>query len=223
MATFVDDTFTDTDGTALDAHTGETGAAWTQHPSYGVGTDSVINSNRLRDADSSNALVYYASGVPAGVEYDVQVTLRRVAGGGQDFSGFFGRLSTTVDSGYFLQYRVDVTEWRLFKADGGAYTQLGSYVQGLTNDTDYVARLEVKDATKKLFVDGVERISSTNNDITAAGRAGMRLIGSATASDGSHWDNFSATDIGVTTTRGMPFGHHGTAFGGGRPLAGNIR
>ena len=41
LSGFVVDTFTDTAGDSLASHTGETGAAWTKHTSYGTGSAAI--------------------------------------------------------------------------------------------------------------------------------------------------------------------------------------
>src|SRR3546814_9399686 len=73
---FVSDSFTDTAGTALASHTGETGASWTQHPSFAAGM-TITDANRCRPSSSGSIIAYYASGVPAGADYEVSVLIDR--------------------------------------------------------------------------------------------------------------------------------------------------
>lgn len=61
---------------------------------------------------------------------------------------------------------------QLFRIDSASrYTLLGSYDATLVNGT--VIRFECYDAAKKVYVNGVERISSTDNTLTGTGDAGL--------------------------------------------------
>lgn len=184
MATFVSDTFTDANGTTLQLHTGETGATWTKL----AGSDSVIQSNRL-DPPAAES-VYSASGTPAGVEYDVTADLVTLNPVGTGDSAVLGRL--VDNSNYYLaQHSSAGGAWRIFKKVTGSFTQLGTFSQSLSASTTYALKLEIRDATKKLYVDGVERVSTTDNALTAAGVAGIRC-----AATNYHLDNFQAVDAG---------------------------
>jgi hypothetical protein len=192
MATFVSDTFTDTDGTNITAHTGETGATWTRHGSATVST-SVINSNALSDGGSSNDICY-ASGLPAGVEYTVSaVTSWPVTGAA--CTGICGRMDTAANTFYMLR-NTSATSLELFKRVAGTFTSLGTFTISSPVGTTQTLNLEITDATKKAFQDGTERISSTDNAITAAGRAGLRGNGSSTTVGGI-WLSLSAFDLGA--------------------------
>ena len=61
-------------------------------------------------------------------------------------------------------------------------------------------KLEIRDATKKVFIDGVERISSSDNTISAAGKAAIRYINSdwGFGTTGKAIDNFLATNFSAT-------------------------
>lgn len=188
---FVSDTFTGTAGTALASHTGEVGATWTVHPSYA--NDAVLtDANRVR-VNGTN-VGYYASGVPATAEYDVSAVFRAIDSSVTTGIGTTGRMATAADTMYLLRPSAGV--WQLFKAVSGAFTLLGSYSQALTVGVDYTVKLEIRDAAKKVYIDGVERISSADNAITGAGRAGLRGGNAATNTTGVHLDDFTATDAG---------------------------
>lgn len=88
---FVNDTFTDTVGTALADHVGELGADWTLHPVRQAGSPSSFLTGtvlRPRELDTW----WYASGVPAGAREPHTDCARNQADGAP---GFF--LSTTHD------------------------------------------------------------------------------------------------------------------------------
>lgn len=181
---FVSDSFTDTDNTTLQSHTGETGATWTEHANES-GNDAKIISNQCKH-DSSAGVAYYASGTPASAEYDVQATCG-AASTATYGPGIFGRLSTSALTGY-LAWSTQTTT-TLYKVSAGSYTDIGntSYSWAASD----VVKLQIRDAAKKIFVNGVEKVSSTDNTITAAGKAGLRFYG-----NGGILDDFSATDAG---------------------------
>jgi hypothetical protein len=111
----------------------------------------------------------HSSATPAGVEYYVQGDITSTG-----YSNWLmGRVSTTANTFYFVQYNAGgANEWRLYRRVAGTATLLGSYAGDVPTSVRTV-KLEIKDATKKVFIGGVERISTTDNTITAAGRPGI--------------------------------------------------
>lgn len=204
MAVFVNDTFSGEASTvALESHTGETGATWTVHPSYSSNLNVSSSTGTVFCSNTSAPTGYYTSGVPSGAEYDVQADFVVTDTGAIDnAAGITGRMDTTANTFYMLRYSDPHGAWQLFKAVAGSFTLLGSYSQALSVSS-YTARLEIKDATKKVFIDGVERISSTDNAITDAGRAGTRWFISTNGQTGLRLDNFSATDANAGGTGGL--------------------
>src|SRR3990167_6827625 len=100
---FVSDTFTDTDTTALQSHTGETGATWTAHPSLVL--NSTISGNRLAPPSSVDTSAYYASGAPSAAEYDVQADFIRYATlSGSVDGGITGRMNISATTFYLVYY-----------------------------------------------------------------------------------------------------------------------
>jgi hypothetical protein len=193
---FVSDTFTDTSGTLLASHTGETGATWTTHPNY-ADNGQISSANRARPVDGNlPTAMYYASGTPAGAEYNVSLGAVTVVAQGLGSVGPTARVATAAQTFYVARYVADNGTRDIVKFVAGAATTLGSFAgtreaAGVTT----VIRLECKNATKKLFSDGVERVSSTDNAITAAGKAGLWLEGDVTDSQGVHVDNYDASDV----------------------------
>jgi len=90
---------------------------------------------------------------------------------------------------------------KLFKRVGGTFTPLGVYDATLATGT--IIKLEITDATKKVFVDGVERISSTDNALTSVGTWGI-IFGKGAGPDSLHlrpqWhlDDFTAEHVTST-------------------------
>jgi lysophospholipase L1-like esterase len=192
MSQFVLDTFTGTDADNLTIdpagsnvqHVGETGATWTG------GSNLWLLSNRVYGLPNGMA---YASGVPASTEYDVTIPIfvKSLVGD----VGVVARLDTgTLTTYYLAWYEFGNARWALWKNVAGTFTLLGSFGQTLTVGQTYTLKLQVREAAKKVFVDGVERISSTDNTITAAGRVGISLDGGGAAISG-HVESFTADDV----------------------------
>lgn len=202
QAAVVTDSFTGTNGTLLENHTGETGATWTFHSAYP--NHLTIQSNRVYAADWS---LYFPSGVPATNEYDVSADLTVLSNTGA--IGVVGRsLTTGSDSLYMGRYNAGTTQWELVKCTSAACTVLASTPETLAIGSTYAIRLEIRDAAKKLFVNGVQKGSSTDNTITQVGRAGIRVgPGGSTTTTGYHLDNFSVVaPAAETSITGGPSG-----------------
>lgn len=189
MAVFVHDSFTDADGTSITSHVGETGATWTEHPNSSGGI-SVITNNRLRGNGSTN--MFYASGVPATAEYDVEADIY-FASTTLSFNNICGRMSTSANTYYSVRL-VSGQDWELRRIFNGTGTTLGQYLDSVPAGTTRSVKLEIRDAAKKVYIDGVEQISSSDNNITAAGRVGY-LVTSSTATTHQHYDFITGTDL----------------------------
>lgn len=175
MGIFVHDTFTDPDGTLLQAHTGERGATWTKHPTFSGG-DAEIEDNKLHM--QSSVVAYYASGISASAEYDIDCDI--VLGGNVDPDAvieIYGRFNTTVNDHYDAIANMTNQEWQLRKVVNSSATSFGTFPMTFLNHATYHVRFSLRDAVKRLFVNGVELLSSTDNEITAANRPGFLFAG----------------------------------------------
>lgn len=191
MAVFASDAFTDTNGVALQSHTPTGGGSWTEHASYTAGAME-IRTNRARQSGGINNSLFYHSGTPSSAEYDVEADLALLSNN----SGIYevaGRIATAANTYYAARKRLNGTV-ALIKVVAGTVTSLGS-ASG-QSDVGGNLRLQIRDATKKLFWDDVEILSSTDNEITAAGKAGIVDRGSNSGNTtGMHFDNFLADDV----------------------------
>jgi hypothetical protein len=188
---FVSDSFIDTDAVDLENHTGETGATWTEHPSLTAGAHRIAT-NRLRCATSPSG--HYASGVPASADYDVEGVffVHTVAG---NSVGMAGRMSTSADDCYLVRYATGTGAWELVRDVGGTLTILGSWAETLSAGNSRTVKLEIRGTALKVYVDGVERISVTDNTHSAAGRVGVRSDGTQAATARYHLDSITGTDV----------------------------
>lgn len=186
---FVNDSFTGADGTNLTAHTGETGATWTAHTASGA--TIVLTSNRA--GDGGNNAIYYASGLPATADYDVESLIYFVT---NTASAHFicGRMDTTANTFYGMRWNQGTTAWQLYKRIAGTFTQLGSdYTDAVATGNTRTAKLQLRGTTITAFIDGTSRISVTDSAITAAGRVGFRGNG-ALSTSGGHNDWLTGTN-----------------------------
>jgi hypothetical protein len=192
---FVFDSFAGEDGVELGTRAGEIGATWingTNEP-Y-AGSMYISNANRLRNYDRS---VYYASGTPGSAEYDVQADFVLV-GGTPGYAGLVGRFDPAT--GYFYRVYWDPSSQSLIlqksTATTGGTTPLGSpYTPGApVIGSTHTIKLEIRNAAKKVYYDGVLVISSTDDELSGAGKAGIWF--GATDSNTSGWnlDNFTASN-----------------------------
>lgn len=182
MATFVRDTFTGADGTALTAHTGETGATWTVHPSF-ANAPLTIWSNRCGvDQTADVVTACYASGLPAGANYTVRGHFYCATAGTNTSQAILGRVTTTAPiSGYFLDQYMGGPNWQLAKLVNGTATVLGTFNDTFVAGQTKIGDLEITDAVKRATIDGIVRISTTDNAVTGAGRVAYRSYGAATS------------------------------------------
>jgi len=194
VAAFVVDSFTGTDGTALTAHTGETGATWTQHPALTNGTLKLTGNRVYRGNGTANDCLCYASGTPASAAYTVRGLWTKLTDGDMSLS-VWGRLDTSAVTGYQLDQYNGTDYFRLNKVVANTYTQLGNFNDNVPNATTRVGDLELTDASKRAYVDGLLRLSSSDNAVTAAGRVGVRVWGTGDASTtGTQLDSIEARD-----------------------------
>lgn len=204
MATFFSDTFTDTAGTLLESHTPDTGTSWAK--ASPAPSSAVITASGRARIGGNTFGYYYANATPGSAEYDV--TSDFYAATIVTDAGITGRNNTASQTMYRFRYRQGLTEWQLNKVVAGAVTNLATAGQTLTAGVTYALKLEIRDAAKKAYVDGVEVVSSTDNAITAADYAGLYLGGLTTADDtrGFQFDNYHVSDPPAAAEDRTPLG-----------------
>lgn len=186
---FVEDSFTGNESHIIN-HVGEVGATWEYHPARSS-TSGGLNVDGEVQYGGIGAQPAFASGLPATNEYDVEWD--DIYDSGTPSFGPMGRMHPTDSNGYLTRY--NGSQWDIFKWVSGTFTSIGSFVESRTAGSSVRCKLEIRNASKKLFVAGVERISSADDSVTVAGRVGLR--GSA---GGNQIDNLAATDASAGTT-----------------------
>lgn len=201
---FVSDTFSGTNGTALQSRSGEIGATWTKRTDTGSYDWAVNGGSAYYGGPATYGIRYAASGVPASAEYDVEAVFECLSVV-NSYPGICGRFQAGVDTNYQVVYNGGT--WSLYKVVAGANTLLGSYASSFTSGTRTV-KLEIRNATKRVYFDGSSSpaISSTDNAITNAGAVGITdyLVASRTATTGYRLQSIVASDASAGTTYTEP-------------------
>lgn len=175
MADFVTDTFTDTEATLLVNHTGETGATWAAITSESI-TLSHIFSNALGwetlGGEFQNA--GSASGTPASADYEVFGELR-VNGGGTaatNWVGFAARVQAGVRTYYLGVWNSADGRYEIGKYVSGTFTSIATQTASEPADGN-ILKFRVSGTTLKMLLNDVEKLSTTDSSISAAGKAGF--------------------------------------------------
>jgi hypothetical protein len=189
-AVIIEDVYTDTDGTPLSAHTvAPTGGPVTVFNSGSFTAVWTVKSNRVY-SDANYALAHYDP-APATNECDIDFVIRCVSAAG--FVAVVARATYASFIATHYEFRFDADAGLLTLYEAPAYTSLGTAAQTFTPGADIVGKAEIRTATKKLYIAGVQKISSATDAITQVGKAGI-TGGVATATTGLHIDSFKVTN-----------------------------
>jgi hypothetical protein len=217
------DELDDSAGKELSSHSGQLNAAWTLWPGE-ARTAVISNENRLRmNGTATGGTLYYTSATPSSANYLVEADVHVKSLLATDSIAVVGRMniSDPNDTFYMARYIRDSSAWQLFRVVNGVGAQLGlGFSQTLTAGQTYRLGLEINGSTIRLLVDGVERVTTIDALIAAAGRGGVRLGTSGTTATttntaGLHLDNFRITSL-TTTASDSNGTNHGTYFNGVR-------
>jgi hypothetical protein len=191
VAAFVEDTFTDVAGTDLSAHTGETGATWTEHPVGLAGGLVISDANRVRNSGTSTNL-YYASGTPPSADYYVQAVIVQRSDVGR--GGICARLDDTADTEVLFRHDASSDQWQLIEIVAASATTLDTAAATLVDEQEYTVRLEVEGTEARGYVDDVEVCAATLATVADAGAVGLRANNASTGSNttGYHIDTLVA-------------------------------
>ena len=192
------DSFTGTAGTALSAHTADSGDAWTRRTGDTI-TAVLTSAGRLRKSTVSGGVGYYSNEVLTGADYLVEtdITVRSLVG----TAGVLGRgdiNGTGTGTYYYARYDPVSSggQFQLIKNVNGSAAFISTYNQAFTVGSTYTLGLDMKGTLIRMFVNDVQRTSINDGSITAAGRAGVGFGepgDAATPSEtaGLHLDNFN--------------------------------
>jgi len=172
MATKAQDAFTEASDTYLESHTPDVGTGWV------VSDASEILVNAANDkvtGDADTGSFRHARETTDIGDDDMDVSLLCFASGTTSRRiGVCGRIpaETPVNNLYRASLRGSDFLVELEKVVGGVATALGTYT--FTGNTATL-KLEIRTAAKKVYVDGVERISTTDDSLIGNQFAGLFL------------------------------------------------
>lgn len=191
MAIFGQDAFVEAGADQwLEDHTPDVGGAWVNlFP--GSQTAYVETDTDNATGFSGSNPIYYVTGSPASAEYDVQAVMSWPSTLAQQ--AVCGRIDPATGDFYGAYYSSGDGGWSLYRVENiSTFTLLDTAAFTPSTATPYTVKLEIRDATKKVYVNGVEVLSSADNVITAAGKAGLLLNGAGNG----FFDDFLAQDPG---------------------------
>lgn len=233
MPAFLVDTFTDTNGTVLASHTPDTGGAWSTLGDFRLpgadaasGLQAKINSNTLTSNDATNiSRAYRNASDPVVAEYDLTATFRFLIVNAVNSAARWmlaARMSDTdtasasmswYAAGYLGSTTAGSRTWTLRKWVSGTQTTLASSAENPSVPVTKTVLFEIRNATKRLLVDGVEVCTSTDNTITQVGRVGV----TAPIPTAGYIDDLTATSV-VTGTAASTLGAFTQAAAGTRTV-----
>ena len=196
----VSDTFTDATGTAITAHTSDSGHTWLNHPSSAITaviTDPALaGASRLRRPNVSGTAVAYVDAAPTDADYRVGCELY-VKALVSNSVGVIGRADATATT--FYHFRADHTSgnWQLYKFVAGTATLLDSAAHSLTDETGFDIELHMSGTTIRGLVNTVEVCSAVDASISAAGFGGVRLTSASASHDATEYqiDDFYIEEL----------------------------
>lgn len=191
------DTFTDTNGTALTAHTPDTGTGWTEEERTGTAIQQIDSNAASPSANEASVRhIYSAQPDPGTPDYDVEFTI--VAMSGADDPFFLVARFADANNYYSAGAYNDGT-FKIFKKVSGTVTELDSFSGSFANGDTF--KFELRGTALKLYKNGSEQCSATDSDLTSAGKAGFGAGNAWAANDdvgsAASVDDFSVTENAI--------------------------
>ena len=203
MAT-ASDSFTDTNGTELNAHD----ANWTNL----TGT-AQIQSNEATGNTNADGARYYYSGTWQDDQYS-EAPIDDTEGSGLGGTGGVAvRLQTGADSGYTAEVGGTTATRYMSRYDAGEYTNLGS--ASVTYDAADILRLEITGSSWEMFLGGVSEDSGTDATYSS-GNVGVSFFDDE---GGGNLHSWEGGDLGGAAF--VPIGH--TIDGGMNQIIGGMQ
>jgi cysteine-rich repeat protein len=189
------DSFTESVDTLLTSHIPDIGISWTEVlDTSSAGTDATVvaSTDEMQAGSSENSVaqMYTAQPGPTGSNQEISIMVKD----GFDQSGskgwcLFGR-RTDNDNMYMVQIMPNgeaADSVKLFKRVNGVNTALGNSFDA-TISSGTTIKLKLADDSKKVYVDGIERISDIDNVLASFGSWGIGIGGNGQycGSDSKH-------------------------------------
>lgn len=176
MASISDD-FNRADSTDL-------GAGWVE-----VSGDWSIISNRLSPGAAGGTIILRAAGAMASSDHYAQVTIAATTAASH---GVWCRGNSNISQGYL--WRNDGSNWTLFSVVGGSFSSIGTYAAAAAPGD--VAKIQAVGSTITAYVNGVQRVSVTDTNVTTGTSVGLR----SESTSAIRFDDFAAADVVAGST-----------------------
>lgn len=205
MTAFFSDTFTDTNGTALNSHTPDTGTSWSLLY-QDADKRYEIQSNTAEQVNGLNGGAFYtADATYPSADYSVQFTLSGLPANSAQNIFVMARIAD-IDNLYAVRITSNnPQDSQIYRKLSGTWTALGSKFN--QPGASSVMRFEVVGDSLEVYDDDVLVASATDTNITAAGKAGIGGGGGAEGisagidmNSACSVDAFSVTDLGSAAT-----------------------
>lgn len=189
----LNDNFVDSNATSLENHISDSSHTWSKFSVLAQDQQTIaIQSNRTYVDAALAGGTYISSVAIVSPNYRVIAKFRQVSRTGSTVSACVMCRSNMETNSWGTNYAACYDDangqWTLSKYTTYATsTSLGTWSETLTAGMERIITLECYDAAKKVYIDGTERISSNNNDITISGKVVMRQA-YGSLSTGTHID-----------------------------------
>ena len=196
MANF-SDSFTDTNGTLLTAHTPDAGTGWTESGDASAFIDAEIQNNQARPSSNraNQDLIVHADPDQSSADYTVKATIKGLQEANSRPLGLIARY-TDDDNFYLAEILPGEDQFKLWVKNAGTPTQLGSTINQAPAVND-VVELIVSGTTISVKVNSTEIISVTNSVHSSAGAGGLFWGDGFTGNSvnqNNEFDDFSITE-----------------------------
>ena len=210
-------------------HKGDKNAYWSDVPPLTTtGALLITDANRLRYGTSGD-VARLLSAIPWTSEFDINLTCYMLTNLATYCIRF--RWDTAGDQYYQIRFASSTNQVKFEKRVSGVTTTLGNSSYTFSANTALTVKVEVRNATKKVFINGVQTFSTTDNVLASIGRVGIFVPSGTTMSNttGIHIDSLEVTSphlfgrvLGVSVSKAVPhLNHHlaGRVVGVSRTLA----
>lgn len=178
--------------TLITAYTPDVGGAFVAVPSVSGNSQPFLTGNG-RIYNRGTASVFYNNAAPGTADYYCEATFDFLSAVASETIGVGVRASSAAHTLYFARWSGG--NWQLFKTVTGSSIQLGSNYADAFTSGSRTLRLQAQGSSLKVFLDGVEIISATDTDITAAGFASTRGSAAQTATTGRQMTRLEASTL----------------------------
>jgi hypothetical protein len=166
------DNFNDADATFLENHTPDTGGSWVRLQGAGGSGIETQSNDAVLSGSSYSIYIYHTSVAPPTPDYTI--TAPMYWSSNPDYSRLIlvGRLLDATNY-YSAGFARDTGNWYINKTVGGVDTGLSQVAGSFPAGPAKVVKLIFAGSTIKLNADGVDVLSVTDSDLTAAGYPGL--------------------------------------------------